>query len=52
VDLVFWIPWTIGFVVFVVWVGKPIAEFRRLWREKHKSGTQVLPPGRPSIQTP
>ena len=33
-DLVFWIPWAIGVVIFVLWVKHPISEFRQLLKDK------------------
>lgn len=34
-DLVFWIPWTIGLVVFILWVKNPIIEFKTMWDQQH-----------------
>jgi hypothetical protein len=34
-DFYFWIPWTIGLVVFILWIKNPISEFKKIWDEQH-----------------
>ena len=34
-DLVFWIPWAIGVVIFILWVKKPISEFRQMFKDRN-----------------
>jgi hypothetical protein len=31
-DFIFWIPWAVGVVVFIVWIRQPISEFKKLWQ--------------------
>ena len=33
-DLVFWLPWAVGAVIFILWIKHPIAEFRQMFKEK------------------
>lgn len=33
-DLVFWGPWAIGVVIFILWVKRPISEFRQLLKDR------------------
>ena len=40
-DMVFWIPWAIGVVIFILWIKHPISEFRQLLKDKsaqHQAG--------------
>ncbi len=34
-DFVFWVPWFMSLVIFVLWIKKPITEFKKLWDEQH-----------------
>ena len=34
-DMVFWIPWAIGVVIFILWIKHPISEFRQLLKDKN-----------------
>jgi len=41
-DLVFWGPWLIGVVIFILWIKRPISEFRQLLKDKAaKDDTQL-----------
>lgn len=33
-DIVFWGPWLIGLLIFVIWVWQPIKEFKQMWDEQ------------------
>lgn len=33
-DFIFWIPWAISVVIFILWVKRPISEFRQLLKDK------------------
>ncbi|MBE7560842.1 hypothetical protein HS125_18595 [bacterium] len=42
IDLVFWGPWLVGFVVFAVWVWQPVKEFKQMWDEQHRRHAESL----------
>ncbi|MHC4395164.1 MAG: hypothetical protein ACYS1A_05875 [Planctomycetota bacterium] len=33
-DLIFWGPWAIGAVIFILWIKRPISEFRQLLKDR------------------
>ncbi len=41
-DLVFWGPWFVGLLVFVVWVWQPVKEFKQMWDEQHRRHRESL----------
>jgi hypothetical protein len=35
-DLIFWGPWFVGFLVFVIWIKQPICEFKQMWIDQQR----------------
>jgi len=42
-DLIFWIPWAIGVVVFIVWIREPISEFKKIWQSQKERTSSTTP---------
>ena len=40
-DLVFWLPWAVGSVIFILWIKHPIVEFRQMFKEKQDEENKV-----------
>ncbi len=45
-DFIFWIPWAVGVVVFIVWIRQPISEFKKLWQAQKERMNSAKPEDR------
>jgi len=44
-DFVFWLPWAAGVIIFILWIKKPISEFRQLFKEKQIEQKEITEKG-------
>jgi len=34
-DWIFWLPWALGVIIFLLWIKQPIVEFKRMIKNRH-----------------